>query len=193
MTTIANDLRNIATTIMTNRVDGHNLRPLNPIVFFRIRFIAIFIIVLALLPALMPISISAQTNSADLAEMLQRTARTVSPAIMAIGHIEKTSAKQQQIDRWTMGVTISDDTVICAAHLLPRGNDCEYVLAETIHKNTIDNKILIWRAERENCGGKPLAESTIQTNHASEQRGVGKHSARTQPKQEIKGPSQIFA
>ena len=140
MRTIANDLRNIATTIITNRVDGHNLRPLNPIGFFRVRFIAIFIVASALLPALMPISISAQTDSAELAEMLQRTARTVSPAIMAIGHIEKTSAKQQKIDRWTMGVAISDDTVICSAHLLPRGNDCEYVLAETIHKNTIDNQ-----------------------------------------------------
>jgi len=140
MTTIANDLRNIGTTIMTNGVDGHNLRPLNPVGFFSVSFIGIFIVVVALLPALVPISISAQTNSADLAEMLQRTARTVSPAIMAIGHIEKTAEKQHQIDRWTMGVAISDDTVICAAHLLPRGNNCEYVLSETIHKNTIGNE-----------------------------------------------------
>ncbi len=86
MTTIANDLRNIATTIMTNKVDGQNLRPLNPIGFFSGRSLTVFIVVLALLPTLMPISISAQNNSADLAEMLQRTARTVSPAIMAIGH-----------------------------------------------------------------------------------------------------------
>lgn len=140
MITIANDLRNIATTIMTNRVDGHNLRPLNPIGLFSLRFLAILIVVLALLPTLIPISISAQTSSADLTEILQRTARTVSPAIMAIGHIEKTSAKLRQIDRWTMGVAISDDTVICAAHLLPSGNNCEYVLSETIRKNAIDDK-----------------------------------------------------
>ena len=140
MITIANDLRNIAATIITNRVDGHNLRPLNPIGLFSLRFLAILVVVLALLPTLMPISISAQTSSADLAEMLQRTARTVSPAIMAIGHIEQTSAKPPQIDRWTTGVAISDDTVICAAHLLPRGNNCEYVLSENIRKNTIDDK-----------------------------------------------------
>jgi S1-C subfamily serine protease len=140
MTTIANDLRNIATTIMTNKVDGHHLRLLNPIGFFSGRSLTVFIVVLALWPTLMPISISAQTNSADLAEMLQRTARTVSPAIIAIGHIEKTSAKQQQVDRWTMGVTISDDTVICSAHLLPHGNSCKYVLFKTIDKDAIDDK-----------------------------------------------------
>jgi len=147
MTTIANDLRNIATTIITNRVDGHSLCPLNPVGFSAGRYLAIFVAVFVLLPAVVPDSVSAQTNSADLAELLQRTARTVSPAIMAIGHVdnaasspENTSDKQQPINAWTIGVAISDDTLICAAHLLPLGNNCEYVLSETIQANAIDGK-----------------------------------------------------
>lgn len=142
MTTIANDLRNIAMTIMTNRVDGHNLRPFNPIGIFSAPFLSAFIGVLAILPTLMPSSLSAQTDSAELAEMLRRTASTVSPAIVAIGHIEKITTKQQQIDRWTIGVAISEDIVISAAHLLPRGNQCEYLLAESITKNAIGVKDL---------------------------------------------------
>jgi len=147
MTTIANDLRNIATTIITNRVDGHSLCPLNPVGVSAGRYLAIFVAVFVLLPAVVPDSVSAQTNSADLAELLQRAARTVSPAIMAIGHVdnaasspENNSNKQQPISAWTIGVAISDDTLICAAHLLPLGNNCEYVLSETIQANAVDGK-----------------------------------------------------
>lgn len=139
MTAIGDDLRNLSTSKMTNRVDGLNTRPLHPIGFSFQYYLTLFVVVSVLLPTLVPHSISAQTNAADLAELLQRTARTVSPAIVAIGHIDNTSitpqnntASRRQIRNWTIGVAISDDTLICAAHLLPLGNNCEYVLPETI-------------------------------------------------------------
>jgi S1-C subfamily serine protease len=147
MTAIVNDLRNIATAIITNRVDGYSLRPLNPIGFSDGCYPAIFVVIFVLLPTLVPDSVSAQTNSADLAELLQRTARTVSPAIIAIGHVdnttsspENTSAKQQHIRTWTIGVAISEDTLICAAHLLPLGNNCQYVLSKTTPTNATEGK-----------------------------------------------------
>ena len=139
MTAIVDDLRNISTSTITNRVDGLNSRPLHPIgISFRC-YLTIFVVVSVLLPTLVSQSVSAQTNSANLAELLQRTARTVSPAIVAIGHVDnpaiapqKNTTSQQQISTWTIAVAISDDTLICAAHLLPLGNNCEYVLPETI-------------------------------------------------------------
>ena len=147
MTTIPNDPQNLAVTIMTNRVDGDSLRPRNPNGCSGGRYLAIFGVVFVLLSTLVPDPVSAQTNSADLAELLQRTARTVSPAIISIGHVdeagnspENASAQQRQISTWTIGVAIADDTVICAAHLLPLGNNCEYVLPETIQTNAVDGK-----------------------------------------------------
>ena len=143
MATIAKDLRIIVLAIMTNRVDGHGLRPLNPIGFSRGCYSSIFGVTLILVSLLALDSIFAQTQPADLTEMLQRTARTVSPAIVAIGHVENTvissenpSTKQRRISRWTIGVAISSDTLICSAHLLPLGNDCEYVLTKSTHANT---------------------------------------------------------
>ena len=89
MATIAKDLRIIVLAIMTNRVDGHGLRPLNPIGFSRGCYSSIFGVTLILVSLLALDSIFAQTQPADLTEMLQRTARTVSPAIVAIGHVGK--------------------------------------------------------------------------------------------------------
>jgi S1-C subfamily serine protease len=144
MTAIAEVMRNIAPTIKTNRVDGHDLHPPNPIGFLGRCYLTIFLVVLVLSPTFMPDYVSAQTNSVDLAEMLQRTARTVSPAIISIGHVAKPSANstnnQHQIDTWTIGVAISGDTFICPAHLLPFGNNVEYVLSKTIATSAIDEK-----------------------------------------------------
>jgi len=147
MTTIVDDLRNISTSIMTNRVDGLNSRSLHPIGFSFQLYLTTFVVVFVLSPILALHSVSAQTNAADLAELLQRTARIVSPAIVAIGHVENTetapqddAASRQQISTWTIGVAISDDTLICAAHLLPLGNNCKYVLPERISTNGSGDK-----------------------------------------------------
>jgi len=132
---------------MTSRVDGHAVRPLNPIGSSCRCYLAIFIVVFVLLPTPLTDAVSAQPNSADLEKLLQRTARIVSPAIISIGHVaaaasspENTSAHQRQINTWTIGVAISDDTLICAAHLLPLGNNCEYVLPDTIQINAVDGE-----------------------------------------------------
>ncbi|MBT3891162.1 MAG: serine protease, partial [Planctomycetaceae bacterium] len=147
MTAIADELRNRTTTIMTNRVDGRNLRPSNPVGFSCGCYLTVFLAVFVLLPTLVPDSVSAQTNSANLAEMLRHTARTVSPAVIAIGHVDNvassrasTTDAQQQIAIWTLGVAISGDTLICPAHLLPLGNNCEYVLPKTNQPITKDGK-----------------------------------------------------
>jgi hypothetical protein len=147
MTAIVNDLQNIAAAFITNRVNGYSLRPFNPIGFSARCYQVIFVVIFVLLPTLVANSVSAQTNSTDLAVLLQRTARTVSPAIIAIGHVddttslpENTSPNQLQISSWTIGVAISEDTLICAAHLLPRGNKCEYVLSENTPTNALDRK-----------------------------------------------------
>ena len=147
MTAIADELRNRTTTIMPNRVDGRNLRPSNPVGFSCGCYLTVFLAVFVLLPTLVPDSVSAQTNSANLAEMLRHTARTVSPAVIAIGHVDNvassrasTTDAQQQIAIWTLGVAISGDTLICPAHLLPLGNNCEYVLPKTNQPITKDGK-----------------------------------------------------
>jgi S1-C subfamily serine protease len=147
MTTIVDDPRNMSMSIMTNRVDELNSRSLHPVGFSFQCYLTIFVVVFVLSPTLVSHSVSAQTNAADLTELLQRTAHIVSPAIVGIGHVENTetdpqngAANQQQISTWTIGVAISDDTLICAAHLLPLGNNCKYVLPERISTNSGDKQ-----------------------------------------------------